>query len=242
MKTFSRCFSFQVLNIVLVTAVARSVFGTILIIVDTPEAAFEMLGNTLPRMSSFFVTFVTMKTFWGLGMELVHMVALSLGAMRNLIVPNSILQQQRGIQCGMRAIDDPGWFIFHKILAQDMLIVVISIVFAVVTPLVLLPCAIFFLLSRILRIHHHLSCTKVSLKRAVCFGPRYSTVCVFPRSRANTNTWEQWLFALARRSYYSRAQCLPFSPSQPRPRSQPNRSIASILGPCPWSITKVKSS
>ena len=67
MRAFSRYFLFQVLNIFLVTTVAGSIFDTIAIIVETPEAAFEMLGNSLPRMSSFFITFVTMKTFLGLG-------------------------------------------------------------------------------------------------------------------------------------------------------------------------------
>ena len=56
----------------------------------------------------------------------------------------------------MRAIDDPGWFNYHKILAQDMLVVVISVVFAVVAPIVLIPCAIFCFLSRIVWTHQFL--------------------------------------------------------------------------------------
>ena len=56
----------------------------------------------------------------------------------------------------MRAIDDPGWFNYHKILAQDMLVVVIAVVFAVVAPIVLIPCALFFFLSRIVWTHQYL--------------------------------------------------------------------------------------
>ena len=67
MRAFSRYFLFQVLNVFLVTTIAGSIFDTIAIIVENPEAAFEMLGNSLPRMSSFFITFVTIKTFLGLG-------------------------------------------------------------------------------------------------------------------------------------------------------------------------------
>jgi hypothetical protein len=198
MKTFSRYFSFQVLNIFLVTAVAGSVFDTIAIIVDTPEAAFEMLGNSLPRMSSFFVTFVTMKTFLGLGMELVRMVALAQGAIRYLMFPNSTLRQQRGIRCGMRAIDDPGWFIFHKILAQDMLIVVISIVFAVVAPLVLIPCAIFFLLSRILWTHHHLYVYESVFETGGMFWPKIFRRFVFGLMIAQATITGQFLLKEAR--------------------------------------------
>ena len=67
MRAFSRYFLFQVLNVFLVTTIAGSIFDTIAIIVENPEAAFEMLGNSLPRMSSCFITFVTIKTFLGLG-------------------------------------------------------------------------------------------------------------------------------------------------------------------------------
>ena len=55
MRAFSRYFLFQVLNVFLVTTIAGSIFDTIAIIVENPEAAFEMLGNSLPRMSSFFI-------------------------------------------------------------------------------------------------------------------------------------------------------------------------------------------
>lgn len=156
MRAFSRYFLFQVLNVFLVTTIAGSIFDTMAIILDSPETIFEMLGNSLPRMSSFFITFVTIKTFLGLGMELVRTMSLMQSFFRYLLLPNATLRMSRTVFLGLRAIDDPGWFPFHKILAQDMLVVVISVVFAVVAPLVLLPCAMFCLFSRIMWTHHHL--------------------------------------------------------------------------------------
>lgn len=156
MKAFSRYFMWQVLNIFLVTSVAGSVFDTLAIIIETPESAFEMLGNSLPRMSSFFVSFVTIKTFSGLGVEISRMVSIIQSSLLLLFFPNSTLRMKRSFRIGMRAIDDPGWFNYHKILAQDMLVVVISVVFAVVAPIVLIPCAIFCFLSRIVWTHQFL--------------------------------------------------------------------------------------
>ena len=63
MKAFSRYFLFQVIDVFLVTTFAGSIFGMVALIIDTPEAAFEMLENSLPRMSSFLITLVTIKTF-----------------------------------------------------------------------------------------------------------------------------------------------------------------------------------
>jgi hypothetical protein len=56
----------------------------------------------------------------------------------------------------MRAIDDPGWFLYQKILAQDMLVVVISVVFAVIAPIVLIPRAVFCFLIGIVWTHQFL--------------------------------------------------------------------------------------
>jgi hypothetical protein len=156
MRAFSRYFLFQVINVFLVPILTSSIFDTIANIIEKPESAFIVLGSSLPRLSSFFITFITIKTFLALGFELVRTMSLVQAMLRYFLIPNATLRTQRTVVAGMRAVDDPGWFPFHKILAQDMLVVVVSVVFAVVAPLVLLPCAIFCLYSRIMWTHHHL--------------------------------------------------------------------------------------
>ena len=130
MKSFSRYFMFQVLNIFLVTAVAGSIFDTLAIIIENPETMLLMLGNSLPRMSSFFITYVTMKTFLGVGFELgkylyfmyisekvqslkicyllVRSASMLQSMLRLIFFPLSTLRQKRLTRCGCRAIDDPG--------------------------------------------------------------------------------------------------------------------------------------
>jgi hypothetical protein len=108
MKAFSNFFLFQVLNIFLVTAIAGSIFDTLAIIIENPEKAFELLGNSLPRMSSFFVTFVTMKTFLGLGVELVRTFSILQSILRYICCPFLTLRQRRKVLLGFRPIDDPG--------------------------------------------------------------------------------------------------------------------------------------
>jgi len=198
MRAFSRYFSFQTLNIFLVTAVAGTVFDTIAMILNAPETVFERLGDSLPRMSSFFVTFVTLKTFVGLGVELVRFVALAQGFLRYVLFPNSTLREQRSIRLGMRAIDDPGWFAFHKILAQDMLVVVISVVFAVVAPLVLIPCALFYLCSRILWTHQHLYVYESVFETGGLFWPKIFRRFVFGLMIAQATITGQFLLKEAR--------------------------------------------
>eukprot|EP00548_Thalassiothrix_antarctica_P001027 CAMPEP_0194131254 /NCGR_PEP_ID=MMETSP0152-20130528/2063_1 /TAXON_ID=1049557 /ORGANISM="Thalassiothrix antarctica, Strain L6-D1" /LENGTH=710 /DNA_ID=CAMNT_0038825983 /DNA_START=1149 /DNA_END=3281 /DNA_ORIENTATION=- len=203
MRAFSRYFLFQVVNVFLVTTIAGSIFDTLAIIVDNPETMFEMLGNSLPRMSSFFITFVTMKTFLGLGVELVRTLSLVQSLVRYLIFPNATLRIQRSSFIGLRAIDDPGWFPFHKILAQDMLVVVISVVFAVVAPLVLLPCALFCLFSRILWTHHHLYVYESVFETGGQFWPKIFRRFIFGLIIAQMTITGQFILKEARHEAYA---------------------------------------
>lgn len=203
MRAFSRYFLFQVLNVFLVTTIAGSIFDTIATIVENPESAFEMLGNSLPRMSSFFITFVTIKAFLGLGMELVRTMALVQAVFRWLLNPDPTLRTARGLILGMRAIDDPGWFPFHKILAQDLLVVVIAVVFAVVAPLVLLPCALFFTFSRIMWTHHHLYIYESVFESGGQFWPKIFRRFIFGLIIAQMTITGQFILKEARHEAYA---------------------------------------
>lgn len=203
MKAFSRYFMFQVLNVFLVTAIAGSIFDTIAIIVVNPESAFEMLGNSLPRMSSFFITLVTMKSFLGLGVELVRTVSIVQSLIRFVFLRNATLRTKKTPKVALRAIDDPGWFPFHKLLAQDMLVVVISVVFAVVAPIVLFPCALFFLFSRIMWTHHHLFVYESVFESGGQFWPKIFRRFVFGLIIAQMTITGQFILKEARHEAYA---------------------------------------
>lgn len=203
MRAFSQYFLFQVVNVFLVTTIAGSIFDTIAIIIENPEAAFEMLGNSLPRMSSFFITFVLIKTFLALGVEMVRTIALVQASLRYILFPNATLRTKRSVLLGMRAIDDPGWFPFHKILAQDMLVVVISVVFTVVAPLVLLPCALFCLFSRIIWTHHHMYVYESVFETGGQFWPKIFRRFIFGLIIAQMTITGQFILKEARHEAYA---------------------------------------
>uniref|UniRef100_A0A7S3QEH8 CSC1/OSCA1-like 7TM region domain-containing protein n=2 Tax=Chaetoceros debilis TaxID=122233 RepID=A0A7S3QEH8_9STRA len=203
MKAFSRYFMFQVLNVFLVTAIAGSIFDTLAIIIENPESMFEMLGNSLPRMSSFFITLVLMKTFLGLGVELVRLFSIVQSLLRYPIIRNATLRMKKNVIIGMRAIDDPGWFPYHKVLAQDMLVVVIGVVFAIVAPLVLFPCALFCLFSRIIWTHHHLYIFESVFESGGQFWPKIFRRFVFGLIIAQMTITGQFILKEARHEAYA---------------------------------------
>ena len=149
-SAFSRYFMFQIVNVFFVTVIAGSFFDAAAKIVDNPQKAFELLGMAIPKQSAFFTNYILLKTFIGLGAELVRIVPLLQASARSIFCPFKTARDRRGVVCGCRSIDEPSFFLYHKILAQDMLVATVAIVFSIVAPLVLFPCATFFLLSRIL--------------------------------------------------------------------------------------------
>jgi len=150
-------------------------------------------------------------------MELVRIMSLVQATLRYLIFPNATLRTQRSVLLGMRAIDDPGWFPFHKVLAQDMLVVVLSVVFAVVAPLVLLPCALFCTFSRIMWTHHHLYIYESVFESGGQFWPKIFRRFVFGLIIAQMTITGQFILKEARHEAYGMFLHLYYSKQPPPP-------------------------
>ena len=144
-----------------------------------------------------------MKTFIGLGMELVRTLSIVQQLARYILFPVSTLREKKLVRIGMRAIDDPGWFPFHKILAQDMLVVVISVVFSVIAPIVLLPCALYCLFSRIMWTHHHLYIYESVFESGGQFWPKIFRRFVFGLIIAQMTITGQFILKEARHEAYA---------------------------------------
>ena len=130
-------------------------------------------------------------------------VSLLQAILRFILFPNATLRTKRKILFGMRAVDDPGWFPFHKILAQDMLVMVISVVFAVVAPLVLFPCALFFLFSRVMWTHQHLFVYESCFETGGQFFPKIFRRFVFGLIIAQMTITGQFILKEARQQAYA---------------------------------------
>jgi hypothetical protein len=144
-----------------------------------------------------------MKTFLGLGVELVRALHIVQNILRYPLMRNATLRQKKRVVIGLRAIDDPGWFPYHKILAQDMLVVVISVVFAVIAPIVLLPCAMFCLFSRIMWTHHHLYVFESVFESGGQFFPKIFRRFVFGLIIAQMTITGQFILKEARHEAYA---------------------------------------
>ena len=139
-RSFDRYFTFQVVNVFLVTTIAGSVIDCLEDIYKDPKSAFALLGASLPKMGAFFTNYIIMKAFTGLGIEIIRIPALFSATIKTLFTSNlTPRDRQRPYLLGaIRSMSNPGWFPFAKIYAQDTLLVVVCATYACIAPFTLL--------------------------------------------------------------------------------------------------------
>jgi hypothetical protein len=146
MRVFDRYFMFQVVNVFLVTVIEGSVVRCVHEILSNPSDAFMLLGNSLPRMSGFFTSYILVKAFTGFGTEITRIAARVSALLKSLFTPNLTKRERYTAYLGggVRNLNDPGWFPFGKIYAQDLLLVVICATYACISPLILIAGLLYF--------------------------------------------------------------------------------------------------
>ncbi|CAN0143612.1 unnamed protein product, partial [Ectocarpus fasciculatus] len=135
--TLSRYFYFQIINVFLVTTVANSILDTISEIVEEPTKTFTLLGEALPKVAGFFCEYIILKMFAGLWIELTRSISLLQEYLLRVIWPRKTPRDRATVVLGVRPYFDAGWFNYPKYIAQDLLVVVICLTYAIVNPFIL---------------------------------------------------------------------------------------------------------
>eukprot|EP01062_Namystynia_karyoxenos_P070186 TRINITY_DN65576_c0_g1_i1.p1 TRINITY_DN65576_c0_g1~~TRINITY_DN65576_c0_g1_i1.p1 ORF type:complete len:790 (+),score=336.26 TRINITY_DN65576_c0_g1_i1:94-2370(+) len=134
-----KMYYFQVVNVFLVTALSGAVLDSIGDIVDSPTSTFKILGKSIPKVSTFFCSYVVMQSLGGFPMELLRLVPLLLNGIWGM---RGALTEQERAEC-----DDPGtgsgyglWF------SGPLLVFTIVLIYSVIAPLILpFGCLYFFI-------------------------------------------------------------------------------------------------
>ena len=98
-----------------------------------------MLADGLPKVSGFFCCYLLMKGLSGMSMELARVIPLMQHILKRLIYPALTARDRRAEVIGTRDFDCPGWLPFGKLTAEYLLIVVVTMSYACLSPVILLP-------------------------------------------------------------------------------------------------------
>eukprot|EP01038_Epipyxis_sp_PR26KG_P009590 gene9590-12916_t len=156
-KSFNRYFTFQIINVFLVTTIAGSVIDCLKEILDEPSSAFSLLGTSLPKMGGFFTNYILVKAFTGLGIELIRLPALTIALLKRVFTPNITPRDRRkAFFESIRNFHIPGWFPYSKIYAQDMLLFIVCATYACIAPLILVAGLFYFSVAELVYKHQML--------------------------------------------------------------------------------------
>ncbi len=169
---FSRMYAFLVVNALLVTTFAGSIFDVLGAIIDHPSHTFMLLGETLPKMAGFFCNYVIIRAFSGLSLELTRVTSLISAWFHVWISRNETLHnQRRRVIHGIRAYVDPGAFPYGRIFAHDLLVLTVCLTYACLAPLILIAGILFFSMSYVVYKHQVLYVYEPSFETGGSFFP-----------------------------------------------------------------------
>jgi hypothetical protein len=145
LRTFSRYYAFQIINVFLVTTIAGSVLDSLQDILSDPSSVLETLGESLPQVSGFFCSYLTIKALSGASLEISRLMPYVQHLLKIWFTPHTTPRDRKTVIIGaIRTLDNPGWFPYAKFLAQDMLVCLISMAFGIIAPLMLVASLAFF--------------------------------------------------------------------------------------------------
>ncbi|KAL5977407.1 CSC1-like protein erd4 [Asimina triloba] len=122
-------FYFVVFNVFIGITVGGTLLTSLKTILKSPSEIISMLGKSLPKNATFFLTFVALKFFVGYGLEL------------SRLVPLIIFHLKRKYLCKTEAEVKEAWapgdLGFATRIPNDMLIITITLCYSVIAPLII---------------------------------------------------------------------------------------------------------
>lgn len=122
-------FYFIVFNVFLGVTIGGTLYGSLKEIIKKPSQIITLLGSSLPKSATFFLTYVALKFFVGYGLEL------------SRLVPLIIFHLKKKFLCKTEAEVKEAWapsdFGYATRFPNDMLIVTIVLCYSVIAPIII---------------------------------------------------------------------------------------------------------
>ncbi|GMF49125.1 unnamed protein product [Phytophthora fragariaefolia] len=144
---FTKLAYFQLVQIFFVTVIVGTILDSLKGILDQPKKLVSMLGRSMPQQSTFFISYVIVQTGLGLVLELLRVVPLALSALFVLLAPNHTRRERNSPWLGLRGIAQTDPFDPTNPLADCFLVLLITLTFAPIAPLVCCFTWIFFFVA-----------------------------------------------------------------------------------------------
>ena len=130
-----------------VSAISGSITAEISNILDNPENIIDLLANSLPAQSSYFIQIIFAATFLLQAIELLRVYPLACALIRRFVGPNATTKERRKQWMYIYTLEDPPEFWHAETFAQiQILYVMVLLVYAVIAPFTACALLLCFLL------------------------------------------------------------------------------------------------
>lgn len=133
---FTKLVFFQLIQIFFVTVIVGTVLDSLEEILDQPKKLIGMLGRSMPQQSTFFISYVIIRTGLSLVLELLRVVPIVVSALFRLFAPKLTKREREGKWLGLRDISNTDAFDPTSEFADSFLVMLVTLTFAPIAPLV----------------------------------------------------------------------------------------------------------
>ncbi|KAF1776408.1 Calcium permeable stress-gated cation channel 1, N-terminal transmembrane domain [Phytophthora cactorum] len=175
---FSKLAYFQLVQIFFVTVIVGTILDSLKEILDQPKKLVSMLGRSMPQQSTFFISYVIVQTGLGLVLELLRVVPLLLSALFALLAPKHTRRERNSPWLGLRDIAQTDPFDPTNHLADCFLVLLVTLTFAPIAPLVCYFTWFFFLVAEIVYRRQVLCVYKPTCFALGAYWPRMFKFCI----------------------------------------------------------------
>jgi len=131
---FVKLAAFMIIQTFFVSAVSGALLSELSNILDNPSSIVELLAKSLPGQSTYFVQILLVKTFLGLGLELLKVTPLVVAGIRSIVGPGLTEKERNSIWMGLRPLAAPAEFAYSDITSSAILYYMVLFVYSSTAP------------------------------------------------------------------------------------------------------------
>eukprot|EP00339_Tiarina_fusa_P008824 CAMPEP_0117054938 /NCGR_PEP_ID=MMETSP0472-20121206/38072_1 /TAXON_ID=693140 ORGANISM="Tiarina fusus, Strain LIS" /NCGR_SAMPLE_ID=MMETSP0472 /ASSEMBLY_ACC=CAM_ASM_000603 /LENGTH=882 /DNA_ID=CAMNT_0004770715 /DNA_START=137 /DNA_END=2785 /DNA_ORIENTATION=- len=133
--TFSKLAAFMIIQTFFVSAISGGLLGALSNIVKEPGLAIDLLADSLPTQSTFFIQILLVDTCVSMSMELLRVTAVGMAVVRSQVGPRLTQKERETTFLGIRPLADPLEFEHASLLAGTVLYFMVFFVYSTIAPL-----------------------------------------------------------------------------------------------------------
>ena len=133
--SFFKLSCFMIIQTFFVTSLSGGLLDELSNIAQEPAYAVELLAQSLPSQSTFFIQLLLVDTCLGMGIELLRVSAIGMAWIRSLVGPNLTEKEKNSTWMGLRPLADPTEFEQDFYWSMTVLYFMVYFVYATIAPL-----------------------------------------------------------------------------------------------------------